>query len=88
MIKGVIINKGKAAFMTIWIMSVIRTNADPKMWQVALIGILMYEAILLTIETYHRSERKKARRRNIEAGKEDMRRLEEERILWLKREAR
>ena len=50
MIKGVI-NKGKAAVMTIWIMSIIRTNADPTMWQVALIGILMYEAILLTIET-------------------------------------
>ena len=87
MIKGVI-NKGKAAVMTIWIMSVIRTNADPKMWQVALIGILMYEVILLTIETYHRSERKKARRRNIEAGREDMRRLERERLYWLKREAR
>ena len=43
MIKGVI-NKGKAAVMTIWIMSIIRTNADPTMWQVALIGILMYEA--------------------------------------------
>ena len=85
MIKGVI-NKGKAAVMTIWIMSIIRTNADPKMWQVALIGILMYEAILLTIRTYHRSERKRAWRRNIEAGREDMRRLENERILWLKRE--
>ena len=87
MIKGVI-NKGKAAVMTIWIMSIIRTSADPTMWQVALIGILMYEAILLTIETYQRSERKKAKRRNIEAGREDMRRLERERLYWLKREAR
>ena len=87
MIKGVI-NKGKAAVMTIWIMSIIRTNADPTMWQGALSGILKYEAILVAIETYQRSERKKARRRNIEAGREDMRRLERERLYWLKREAR
>lgn len=82
------INKGKSLIVTVWAMSLITTNAQPKMWQVAMIGIMLYEAILLTIETYQRSERKKARRRNIEAGREDMRRLERERLYWLKREAR
>ena len=82
------VNKGKAAFVTIWLMSIIQTNADPKMWQVAMIGILLYEGFLMAIETLQRSEKKKAVRRNIAAGKEDMRRLEEERILWLRRETK
>ena len=81
------INKGKAAVMTVWIMSLISTNAQPKLWQIAMIGIMLYETILLILETYQRATRKRQKRLNIAAGKEDMRRLEEERILWLKREA-
>ena len=81
------INKGKAAVMTVWIMSLISTNAQPKLWQIAMIGIMLYETILLILETYQRATRKRRKRLNIAAGKEDMRRLEEERILWLKREA-
>ena len=81
------INKGKAAVMTVWIMSLISTNAQPKLWQIAMIGIMLYETILLILETYQRATGKRRKRLNIAAGKEDMRRLEEERILWLKREA-
>lgn len=81
------INKGKAAVMTVWIMSLISTNAQPKLWQIAMIGIMLYETILLILETYQRATRKRQKRLNIAAGKEDMRRLEKERILWLKREA-
>lgn len=81
------INKGKAAVMTVWIMSLISTNAQPKLWQIAMVGIMLYETILLILETYQRATRKRQKRLNIAAGKEDMRRLEEERILWLKREA-
>jgi len=81
------INKGKAAVMTVWIMSLITTNAHPKMWQIAMVGIMLYETILLILETYQRATRKRQKRLNIAAGKEDMRRLEKERILWLKREA-
>lgn len=81
------INKGKAAITTVWIMSLISTNAQPKLWQIAMIGIMLYETILLILETYQRATRKRQKRLNIAAGKEDMRRLEKERILWLKREA-
>ena len=84
--KGVI-NKGKAAVITIWIMSIIRTNADPTMWQVALIGILMYEAVLMTLETYQKATRRKRKQQNIAAGRADMKRVEEERLYWLKRGA-
>lgn len=81
------INKGKAAVMTVWIMSLISTNAQPKLWQIAMIGIMLYESILLILGTYQRVTRKRRKQQNIAAGKEDMRRLEKERILWLKREA-
>lgn len=85
--KRELINRGKAAVVTVWGMSLITTNANPKLWQIALISIAIFETILLIINTYERETRRKQRRRNIAAGKEDMRRLEKERILWLKREA-
>lgn len=81
------INKGKSLIVTVWALSLITTNAEPKLWQVGLIGILMYEVILMMLETYQRTTRKRRKQLNIAAGKEDMRRLEEERILWLKRGA-
>lgn len=81
------INKGKSLIVTVWALSLITTNAEPKLWQVGLIGILMYESILMMLETYQRATRKRRKQLNIAAGKEDMRRLEEERILWLKRGA-
>jgi len=84
---GRLINKGKAAVMTIWIMSIIRTNADPKMWQVTMIGILLYEAILLGLNTWQRETRKRRKLQNINAGVEDMRRVEKERLYWFMREA-
>lgn len=84
---GRLINKGKAAVITIWVMSLITTNAQPKMWQVAMIGILLYEAILLTLNTWQRETRKRRKLQNINAGVEDMRRVEEERLYWFMREA-
>ena len=84
---GRLINKGKSLIVTVWALSLITTNAEPKLWQVAMIGILMYESILMMLETYQRATRKRRKQLNIAAGKEDMRRLEEERILWLKRGA-
>ena len=85
---GRLINKGKAAVITIWAMSLITTNAQPKMWQVAMIGILLYEAILLTLNTWQRETREKEGKAQEHRGREDMRRLERERLYWLKREAR
>lgn len=86
MMRG-IINKGKAAVFTIWVMSLVSTNADPKLWQVAVVAIMAYETVLLGLETWQRETRKARKRRNIAAGREDMKRLEKERLYWLKREA-
>ena len=74
------INKWKAAIFTIWVMSLITTNADPKLWQVAMVSIMAYETVLIGLETWQRETRKARRRRNIAAWHEDMKRLEKERL--------
>ena len=84
---GRLINKGKSLIVTVWTMSLITTNAEPKLWQVGLIGILMYETVLMTLETYQKATRRKRKQQNIAAGRADMKRVEEERLYWLKRGA-
>ena len=81
------INKGKSLIVTVWALSLITTTAEPKLWQVGLIGILMYEVILMTLETYQKATRRKRKQQNIAAGRADMKRVEEERLYWLKRGA-
>lgn len=81
------INKGKSLIVTVWALSLITTNAEPKLWQVGLIGILMYESILMALEIYQKADRRKRKQRNITAGREDMKRVEQERLYWLKRGA-
>lgn len=81
------VNKGKSAVVTIWVMSLITTNAQPKMWQVAMIGILLYEVILLALQIWQRETNKRRKQQNIAAGKADMKRVENERLYWLKRGA-
>lgn len=82
-----IMNKGKAAIFTIWFISLIQTNAQPQLWQVAMIGIMFYEIVFQGLETWRRETGRKKRRHNVAAGVEDMRRVENERIYWLKRGA-
>lgn len=81
------INKGKSLIVTVWAMSLITTNAEPKLWQVAFIGIVMYESILMILEIYQKADRRKRKQRNITAGRDDMKRVEQERLYWLKRGA-
>ena len=52
-----------------------------------MIGILMYEVILMMLETYQKATRRKRKQQNITAGRADMKRVEEERLYWLKRGA-
>lgn len=82
-----LINKGKSLIATVWLLSLITTNAEPKLWQVGLIGILIYESILMALEIYQKTDRRKRKQQNISAGREDMKRVEQERLYWLKRGA-
>lgn len=82
-----LINKGKSLIVTVWLLSLITTNAEPKLWQVGLIGIMMYESILMALEIYQKTDRQKRKQQNITAGREDMKCVEQERLYWLKRGA-
>ena len=73
---GRLINKGKSLIVTVWAMSLITTNAEPKLWQVGLIGIMMYESILMALEIYQKTDRRKRKQQNIAASREDMKRVE------------
>lgn len=75
-----LINKGKSLIATVWLLSLITTNAEPKLWQVGLIGILMYESILMALEIYQKTDMRKRKQQNITAGREDMKRVEQERL--------
>ena len=66
-----------AAGATVLFMAVINTNAEPRMWQIALVGILMYETALCFLRTYRRKEIQRRYDENIAAGKEDMRRVQD-----------
>lgn len=52
-------DKAAAALITIAFMALIRTNAGPSLWQVAMIGIALYEFTQYAIRTV-RQQRKAA----------------------------
>lgn len=56
---------------TVWFLSLVTTNANPKLWQVALIGIAIYEAIQIAFRTARLEGRKAKRRRNNRARRQD-----------------
>lgn len=56
---------------TVWFLSLVTTNANPKLWQVALIGIAMYEAIQIAVRIARLEGRKAKRRRNNRARRQD-----------------
>lgn len=59
-------------------MALIRTNADPQLWQIAFLSIGLYEAILLFIRTGRRASRKRVYNENLTVGQADMARVEEQ----------
>ena len=81
-----IINRVKAAVFTIWVMSLITTNADPAMWQIALVAIMFYEMIVFSMTVWQRETMRAKKRKNIAAGNADMKRLSEERLYWFDRD--
>lgn len=68
-------NKIIAAAGTVLFMSLINTSAQPELWQVALIGIGIYEAALLAVQIARKEARKQRRKRYITASKIDMQRV-------------
>ena len=81
-----LINRVKAAVATVWIMSLITTNANPTMWQIALVAIMFYETIVFSLTVWQRETMRAKKQKNIAAGNADMKRLSEERLYWFDRD--
>ena len=75
-------NKIIAGVGTVWFMSLITTNAQPKLWQVAMIGIAFYEIAQIAIRTAQKRAYRKRESRYITVMRENGKRLEEARINW------
>ena len=67
---------------TIGFMALVTTNSNPKMWQITLIGILIYESALLAVKTARKQARKTRRRRYISVNKTNAERWAATRIGW------
>lgn len=73
-------DKAAAALVTIAFMALIRTNAGPSLWQVALIAIGLYETVLLWIWTVRRSRREAMIMENNRRRRIDGKRIENQRF--------
>lgn len=71
-------NRLIAGIGTVWFMSLISTNASPKLWQVAFLSIGMYEALFWAVRIARREARRQRRRKYITVTRRDMERVAEE----------
>ncbi len=71
-------NRLIAGVGTVWFMSLISTNASPKLWQVAFLSIGMYEALFWAVRIARREARRQRRRKYITVTRRDMERVADE----------
>lgn len=71
-------NRAIAAAGASMFLALVKTNAEPKMWQVGIIAILMYEALILFLKTARSTERENRRRKYSRIRQQDARRWAEE----------
>lgn len=73
-----------AAAVVIVGLALIRTNADPTLWQIGMISIGLYESVLLFVRTAREVPRERSRRqieeRNYQINKRNGRNLKEYRV--------
>ena len=75
-------NRLIAGIGTVWFMSLISTNAQPKLWQIAFLSIGMYEALYMAVRIARREARRQRRRKYITVSKTNARRWASTRIGW------
>lgn len=71
-------NRLIAGIGTVWFMSLISTNASPKLWQLAFLSIGMYEALFWAVRIARREARRQRRRKYITVTRRDMERVADE----------
>lgn len=79
--RGEMINRAIAAIITIGFMAAVRPDADPERWGVALVAVMLYEAISRSIDYVQKVNRKQKAEAyislNLKAMKEDGERLDD-----------
>ena len=79
-------SKGKdkllAGIGTVWFMSLIATNAQPKLWQSAFLALGLHEVMQMTIKIARKHAYVERKRHYITVTKQNGRNLEEMRIGW------
>lgn len=79
-------DKAIAGIGTIWVMSLITTNAQPKLWQIAFFALGLYEVMQMTVRIARRHAYKERKRRYITVNKRNGRNLEEMQFGWKMKE--
>lgn len=67
---------------TIGFMALISTNSNPKIWQVTLVGIGIYEAALMAVKIARKEARRQRRKKYITVTKRDAHRWASTKIGW------
>lgn len=80
------VDKMIAGVGTVGFMALVTTNANPKMWQIALIALLLYESALMAVRIARKQAHEKRKRKYITVNKINGERWANERIGWPMRE--
>lgn len=71
---------------TVWVLSLITTNAQPALWQVGFIALGLYEVMQMTIRIARRQAYRERKRHYITVNKRNGRNLEEMQFGWKMKE--
>lgn len=77
-VKREIVAKALAMTVTMSFMALVRTDAEPKLWQTAMIALGLYESIVMAIKILMKGNRKYRRKKMIRIQQQDARRWAEE----------
>lgn len=76
------INKVVAGLMTVGFMAIVRPDKDVSLVGVALVSVLLYEAVSYSIDFVRKSQRKRKERHYITVSRADMKRWADTRLYW------
>ena len=76
------VNKALAGASTLAFMAIVRPDKDVSLVGVALVSVLMYEALVYSIDFIRKSQRKRKERHYITVSRADMKRWADTRLYW------
>ena len=76
------INKVVSGLMTVGFMAIVRPDKDVSLVGVALVSVLLYEAMVYSIDFVRKSQRKRKERHYITVSRADMKRWADTRLYW------